>query len=170
MSNDSPSKKSTIFIPEYERYLAERDAEPGTDAEAEVAGPWQVVPLAAGGFGLFEIGEGPDTGALPAATFDHREHALVAAAVLPGTGRDPLFRLNPADHPEGFAIESAGEVVGRLRLFNPEVTTALHVVGCLQRAPAALARVFESTSGPALARLGRVLAVRLRPPAEGEEG
>jgi hypothetical protein len=163
------SKPSTIFTPETERLLAERDDEPSTASEAEVAGPWQVVPLATGEFGLFQVGESLDSGALPAATFKSREHALATAAILPGTGRDPLFRLNPDDTAEGFAIESAGEVIGHLRLFNQEVTAALHVVGCLQRAPAALARVFEATSGPALARLGRVLAIRLRSSAEGAE-
>jgi hypothetical protein len=164
------SKPFTIFTPEFENAMAERDIEPGSAAEAEVAGPWQIVPLPAGGFGLFQLGESPEAGDRPAGTFKTYDCALATAAVLPGTGRDPLFRLNPDDTPDGFAIESEGEVVGHLRLFNPDVTTALHVVGCLQRAPSALARVFEGTSGPALARLGRVLALRLRRFVEGGEG
>jgi hypothetical protein len=140
------SKPLNAFIPDILRWLAKRDSEPSTTAEAEVAGPWKVVPLVAGGFGLFQVGESPDAD-VPAATLTSNELALLTAAILPGTGRDPLYRLDPEDTPQGFAIESGNEVVGHLPLFNPDVTAALHVAGCLLRSPAALARLLEAGSG-----------------------
>jgi hypothetical protein len=47
-----------------------------------------VVELPGGSFGLFRIGESPERGHRPAAVFRRRWLALLAAAVLPGTGRD----------------------------------------------------------------------------------
>jgi hypothetical protein len=72
-------KLFTVFPMELLRWFAERDDEPRTAAEADVFGPWQVVPLPAGTHGLFRWGEGPDNH-LPALTFKKREDALLAAA------------------------------------------------------------------------------------------
>jgi hypothetical protein len=163
------SKPLNAFIPEILRWLAERELDLCSAAEAEVAGPWKVVPLSLGDFGLFQVGESPEEGDLPAATLTSFENALLTAAILPGTGRDPLYRLNPEETPQGFAIESAGEVVGHIPLYMPAVAEALHVVGCVLRSPAALARVLQAGSGPGLARAGRVLAARLRPEDESAE-
>jgi hypothetical protein len=156
-------KPLNALIPEVLRWLAEREAEPSSTAEAEVAGPWRTVPLETGGFGLFPIGESPEEGDPPACTLTTFENALLAAAILPGTGRDPLYRLDPEETPQGFAIVSEGEVVGHIPLYMPAVAEALHVVGCVLRSPAALARVLLAGSGPALSRAGRALFARLRP-------
>src|SRR4051812_15530734 len=53
------------------------------------------------------------------AVFLHRERALLAAAVLPGTGFDRLFRLQHERSPEGYAVESGGQVVGHLSHYDP---------------------------------------------------
>jgi hypothetical protein len=166
---DSMSKPLNALVPEVLRWLAEREAEPSSAAEAEVAGPWKIVPLEEGGFGLFQLDESPEASDHPACTLTTFENALLAAAILPGTGRDPLYRLNPEETPKGFAIESEGQVVGTLPLYMPAVAEALHVVGCVLRSPAALARVLLAGSGPALERAGRALFTRLRPPSETPE-
>jgi hypothetical protein len=95
-----------------------------------------------------------------------QENAVLVAAILPGTGRDPLYRLLPEETPRGFAIQSEGEVVGHIPLYMPAVAEALHVVGCVLRSPSTLARVLQAGSGPALARAGRALVARLRPADE----
>jgi hypothetical protein len=162
------SKPLNAFIPEIFRWLAERDLDLCSATEAEVAGPWRVVPLGAGGFGLFNLGETPEVDP-PACILTTFENALLVAAILPGTGREPLYRLLPEETPQGFAIQSEGEVVGHLPLYMPAVAEALHVIGCVLRSPAALARVLQAGSGPALARAGRALVARLRPADEATE-
>src|SRR5829696_2656611 len=73
--------------------LAERD-EPLTAGDADVAGPWRIEPVPQHGFGLFRMGESLTRGFAPAAVFPSRWLALVCAAILPGTGRDPLLILS----------------------------------------------------------------------------
>jgi hypothetical protein len=157
------SSPFTVVSPEFLRWLAERD-EAQTASEADLAGPWRILQLPGGEHGLFRIGEHPDRGDLPAASFIRYEDALLAAAVFPGTGRDPLYRLRTEPGPEGsFPVEADGDVVGRLQLFNPDVTAALHVLGCVLRSPAALAGVLAAASGVALERAGRILAASAEP-------
>jgi hypothetical protein len=43
------SKPLNAFIPEIFRWLVERDFDLFSAAEAEVAGPWKVLPLSSGG-------------------------------------------------------------------------------------------------------------------------
>jgi hypothetical protein len=160
------SKLFTIFPMELLRWFSERDDEPRTAAEADVFGPWQVVPLPAGTHGLFRWGEGPDNH-LPALTFKKREDALLAAAVLPATGRDPLYRLLSESKPHGFDIESGGEVVGSSLLFNEDVTAALHVAASILRSPLALARLLEAASGMALHHAGKILYERMKESGKG---
>ncbi|HEY4561857.1 MAG TPA: hypothetical protein VIJ36_02705, partial [Thermoanaerobaculia bacterium] len=68
--------------------------EPPTAGEADVAGPWHVEEIPGDGFGLFRAGESLERGFAPYAVFRGRWLALLAAAVLPGTGRDAAFRLH----------------------------------------------------------------------------
>jgi hypothetical protein len=67
--------------------------------------------------------------------FQERWLALLAAAVLPGTGRDAAFRLHKGSGPGGFAIETGngGEPVGHSALFDERLIEALHVVERLVR-------------------------------------
>src|SRR4029077_8633080 len=91
----TPSVHPNAFNPLFLGRLAEQD-EPPTAGDADVAGPWrieEVVWSRGHGFGLFRIGESLGRGFAPVALFPSRWLALVAAAVLPGTGRDPLGPL-----------------------------------------------------------------------------
>src|SRR3712207_5446060 len=91
---DDPTIPSfrNVFTPEFLQLLGERD-EPPTAGEADVAGPWRVEEVP-GVFGVFRSGESGPRGFRPYAAFASRQLALLAAAVLPGTGREPSFLLN----------------------------------------------------------------------------
>ena len=143
-----------------EAFLAAVDRldEPVTAAEAETSGAWEAQPMPNGGWGVFRRGQAPERGDVPAATFRRRERALLAAAVLPGTGRDPLLRLHLEPDLDGFPLESpGGEVEGHLRLFDESLRDALHVAECLLRSPQALSRLLEAAGGIALREAGRIL-------------
>jgi hypothetical protein len=128
-----------------------------------MAGPWRVLELPVRGFGLFRTGESPARGHRSAAVFRQRWLALLAAAVLPGTGRDAAFRLQKDSGPEGFTVETGngGEMVGHLELFDPNLIEALHVVEGLLRSPEALAGLLEAAGQVALERAGTILDERV---------
>src|ERR1700760_4333412 len=81
------------FSPSFLHRISQRD-EPPTAGEADVAGPWRILETPGERFGVFRMGESPERGHRPAAVFRARWIALLAAAVLPGTGRDAAFRLH----------------------------------------------------------------------------
>jgi hypothetical protein len=153
-----PNAFSSSFL----HRIAERD-EPPTAGEADAAGPWRILELPGGGFGLFRTGESAERGHRPAARFRQRWLALIAAAVLPGTGRDAAFRLHKDSGPEGFAVETGngGERVGSLELFDERLIEALHVALCLLRSPEALALLLEAGGQVALERAGAILDERI---------
>lgn len=153
----SPADPTNAFD---ETFLAALDQldEPVTAAEAEAAGPWSLLPLPGRDWGVFRRGESPARGAEPVARFRRRETALLAAAVLPGTGRDPWLHMASDPDARGYALtNSFGEVEGHLRLFDENLRDALHVAQCLVRNPEALARVLEAAGGVALRETGRLL-------------
>jgi hypothetical protein len=142
-----------------ETFLAAIDQldEPMTAAEAEAAGPWALLAMPNGDWGVFRRGQSPERD-VPVASFRRRETALLAAAVLPGTGRDPLFRLAPEPDTKGYLLTgSSGEATGHTRLFDENLRDALHVAECLVRNPEALARLLEAAGGVALRETGRLL-------------
>lgn len=142
-----------------ETFLAAIDQldEPMTAAEAEAAGPWSLLAMPSGDWGVFRRGQSPERD-IPVASFRRRETALLAAAVLPGTGRDPLFRLAAEPGAQGYALTgSSGEASGHARLFDENLRDALHVAECLVRNPEALARLLEAAGGVALRETGRLL-------------
>jgi hypothetical protein len=102
-----------------------------------VAGPWRILEMPGQRFGVFRLGESPERGHRPAAVFQERWLALLAAAVLPGTGRDAELRLHKEAGPEGYAIETGNgvELAGHSELFDERLIEALHVVACLARSP-----------------------------------
>ncbi len=135
----------------------DRRDEPATGPEAETAGPWWVSPLVSGGWGVFSSANSYDSDE-PIARFLHREQALAAAAVLPGTGRDPAMRLDGRERVDGFALLNPdGRPIGSLRNFDQPLADALHVVDCLLRSPAALAHLLEAAGATALTRAGKIL-------------
>jgi hypothetical protein len=78
-------------------------------------------------------------------------------AVLPGTGFDRLFRLQHERSPEGYAVESGGQVVGHLSHYDPELLTAMHTAEALARLPECLTRVLAASGAAALETAGRLL-------------
>jgi hypothetical protein len=156
----SPSRNA--FSPSFLHRIGERD-EPPAAGEADMAGPWRVLEMPGGRFGLFRLGESPERGHRPAAVFQERWLALLAAGVLPGTGRDAAFRLHKESGPDGFAVEAGngGQRVGHLELFDENLIAALHVVERLVRSPEALANVLEAAGQIALERAGAILDKRL---------
>jgi hypothetical protein len=162
-SDDSTlSSSRNAFSPSFLHRIGERD-EPPTAGEADAAGPWRVLELPGRGFGLFRSGESPGRGFRPAAVFRRRWIALLAAAVLPGTGRDAAFRLHKDRGSAGFAVETGngGEAVGHLDLFDERLIEALHVAESLARSPEAMADLLEATGQVALERAGAILDERM---------
>ncbi len=157
-STSSPN----AFSPSFLHRIAQRD-EPPTAGEADMAGPWRVLEIAPERFGVFRLGESPARGHRPAAVFAELWLAQLAAAVLPGTGRDAAFRMRKDSGPEGFAVETGngGEVLGHLELFDERLIEALHVAESLVRSPQALAGLLEAAGPVALERAGAILDERV---------
>ncbi|HVR95670.1 MAG TPA: hypothetical protein VMW27_03595 [Thermoanaerobaculia bacterium] len=159
-SDDSsiPSFRN-VFTPEFLQLLGERD-EPPTAGEADAAGPWRVEEIP-GVFGVFRSGESIPRGFRPYAAFSSRPLALLAAAALPGTGRDPSFRLDKEAGPSGYAVQSGGETVGVLGLYDEKLIDALNVLEAVVRSPQALADLLEAAGALALERAGVLLDSRV---------
>jgi hypothetical protein len=151
----STPRPSNAFTPEFLSRLTQRD-EPLTAAQADAAGPWIVVEIPSPGWAVLRRGESLAAGDRPTAVFRHRERALLAAAVLPGTGSDRLFRLRRELEPEGYAVESGGEVVGYLKHFDPDLLSALQTAEALARLPESLAQFLHGSGAVALERAGRL--------------
>jgi hypothetical protein len=149
---------TNAFSPSFLEQFLERD-EPPTGAEADVAGPWHVEPIPGLGFALFRAGESLGRGFRPAAVFPDRWLALLAAAVLPGTGRDAFLRLNKEEDAQGFGVAlDDGEIVGHFELFDESLLDAINVLVGLARSPQSLAYLLEAAGPAALERCGAILA------------
>src|SRR5947199_6957514 len=151
--DDSTLSSSNASSPSFLHRIGQRD-EPPSAGEADVAGPWRILEMPGKRFDVFRLGESPERGHRPAAVFWERWLALLAAAVLPGTGRDAAFRLHKEAGQDGYAIETGngGELAGHSELFDERLIEALHVVVCLVRSPEALANVMEAAGPLALDR------------------
>lgn len=147
--------------------LLDQKDEPASAAEAEAAGPWHVIAAPGGGWAVVADGERLDEGDEPAAVVRDRDLALLVAAVLPGTGREPLVRLGRDAKPGGYPLLVEGEVLGHLRLFNENLAAAVNVLELLRRSPLGLARLLAAAGGLTLARTGKILR---REVLEGEAG
>jgi hypothetical protein len=156
-----------IFTTQFLARLAERD-EPPTASDADVAGPWRIEPITqpvGAGFGLFRTGESPARGFAPVVVFPSRWLALIAAAILPGTGRDPLLRIDKTPDADGaypliLPGPDGGEVVGHFQLFDEAAVAAMNVAVHLLQAPESLAYLLEAAGGVALERCGAILDER----------
>ncbi|HSK81360.1 MAG TPA: hypothetical protein VLQ45_33210 [Thermoanaerobaculia bacterium] len=156
-----PSSRNA-FSPSFLERIALRD-EPPTAGEADVAGPWRIEEISSRGWGLFPVGASAARGDRPYAVFAERWAALLAAAFLPGTGREPAFRLHKDAGPEGYAIEAngGGAVIGHLALFDEKLVDALNAGESLLRSPESLANLLESGGQVALERSGAILDERI---------
>ncbi|HEY7215975.1 MAG TPA: hypothetical protein VIC28_15230 [Thermoanaerobaculia bacterium] len=155
--NRTPSLPSNAFASTFLHRFGERD-EPPTAGEVDAAGPWFVEPIPGLGFGLFRAGESLARGFRPAAVFPDRWLALLAASVLPGTGRDALLRLNKEPDPLGYGVVlDDGELVGHFELFDEPLLDAMNAAVALVRSPWSLAYLLEAAGPLALERCGAIL-------------
>ena len=158
-SRHSIPASPNAFSPAFLQRIAQRD-EPPSAGEADVAGPWHVEELPQG-FGLFRLGESRERGFEPYAVFRDRPLALLAAAVLPGTGRDRALLLGKEADAEGYAVIGAGEpggaVLGHVALFDESLVDALNVAAVVVRLPGSLAALLEAAGKVSLERAGAIL-------------
>jgi len=118
------------------------------------------------------MGESLSRGFAPTAVFPSRWLALLAAAVLPGTGRDPLLQIEKEPDADGvypliLPGPDGGEVVGRFQLFDERLLDAMNVTVHLLQAPESLAYLLEAAGAVALERCGAILDERT---AAGQAG
>jgi hypothetical protein len=163
-----PAAPANAFTPRFLDRLNERD-EPPTAGEADVAGQWRIEPIPGHGFGLFRVGESLARGFAPVAVFPSRWLALVLAAVLPGTGKEPLVRLEKTADADGvypliLPGPDGGEVAGRFQLFDEAAVGAMNVAAHLLQAPESLAYLLEAAGSVALERCGAILDERTAAP------
>lgn len=159
-SRHSTLPSPNAFSPAFLQRIAQRD-EPPSAGEADVAGPWHVEEIP-GGFGLFRLGESQERGFEPYAVFRDRCLALLAAAVLPGTGRDRALLLAKEAGAEGYAVaEPNGAVLGHVALFDESLVDALNVVAAVVRVPGSLAGLLEAAGQVTLERAGAILDDRV---------
>ena len=159
-----------VFTTRFLARLGERD-EPPTAGDADVAGPWRIEAVdwrGGRGFGLFRLGESQARGFEPVAIYPSRWLALVMAAILPGTGRDPLLHLEKTPNADGvYPVTLPGrdgaEQVGELQLFDEAAVDAMNVAIHLLQAPESLAYLLEAAGAVALERCGAILDERTSP-------
>jgi hypothetical protein len=150
-----------IFLREFLDRLGER-LEPPSAAEAAVSGTWRLEEIRATFYAVFRPETPPARGYRPTAVVFDPHHALLIAALLPGTGRDPLYRLHKEPTADGYSVESGGEILGHLAVFDDKLVDALHVVECILRSPEALANLLEAAGAVVLERAGAILEGRMR--------
>jgi hypothetical protein len=92
------------------------------------------------------------------AVFPDRWLALLAKAVLPGTGRDRLLSLSKEAGPRGYGVTlDDGAVVGWFELFDEPLLDGMNAAVALLRLPESLACLLEAAGGLALERCGAIL-------------
>lgn len=145
------------FASEFLQRLAEWEPEPDTATEADTSGSAQVVPASDSGFAVLREGERLDDGDRPVAVLLERSVALLAAAALPASGREPTYRLGREAEEHGFPLLAHGRTVGHLSRFDEGLVAGLNGFDSLARSPRNLALVLEAIGGLALLRAGRIL-------------
>jgi hypothetical protein len=140
----------------------DQNDDPVTSLEAATCGPWRVIRLDNARWGVLQDGD-----ATPQAVFMDRNLALLAAAMLPASGRNDRFILVDEAATMGFPVRELGRrsklvTVGWLATFEEEVVDALQSGVHLALSPGSLALLLEATGPAALRRAGAILVERLR--------
>ncbi len=171
-------KRLNAFAKGFLAFIDLLDESPHADLEAEWSGPWEVRPATrTGPWGVTrleaeEMAEDPadeteegTAGRRSPLEFDTRERALLAAAVLPIHGRDPLIveRDRGGRGVDLLAYQPEGTfgVVGWSLQSDPDLFRALHVAEGLTRSPRSLAMVLEAAGPGGIRATGLYLARRL---------
>ena len=158
--NAPPNADPNAFT---DRFLARLRAEdqPSTALAAAREGPWTVVPNGHGRWAVFREGESYAFGDAPAALFDERYQALLAAAALPGAAGRGALRLEGRRLPGGYSVTDGRRTVGRLAWFDPDLVGDLAALLAIVSSPRSLALLLAAAGHDALERAGRILARRL---------
>jgi len=146
------------FTPEYLELLSHRD-EPVTAAEADSSGPWHLEPLQSppDTWAVLREGESLARGSAPRAVLKKKDAARLLAAVLPGTGRRPRYRLGKDPDAQGFyPLLDDGEVAGVVQFFDETLLAALNVADALVSLPRDLAWLLDASGGLALDHAGKI--------------
>jgi hypothetical protein len=171
-SADPSTAAPNAFAADFLRRFEAED-EPASAAEADVAGPWSILPASTAegraAFGLWRTGERPEWGDAPAGLFRERPMALLAAAVRPFVGRDPFYELGKERWNGGFPLLRQGEMVGWIDLFDEDWAFGVNVLERFARSPLALARLLEAAGPLALERAGRILREQVQAMDAGNE-
>jgi len=150
------------FTPEYLELLSHRD-EPVTGAEADASGPWHLEPHPSppGTWAVLREGESLAQGSTPRAVLTKKDAARLLAAVLPGTGRRPRYRLGKDPDAQGFyPLLDDDEVAGVLQYFDEALLAALNVADALVSIPRDLAWLLDGAGGLALDHAGKIALER----------
>jgi len=159
------------FAPDFRELFGQRD-EPASAAEADLDGPWEVrrtvSPREGERFTIWRCRERAARGDRPAADFDAEATAILACALRPLLGRDPVYVLGGRREDRGFPVSRGGEASGWLELFEESWIAGLNLLERIVRSPDALAMLLEAAGPLALERAGKILLDRVVPdePAE----
>jgi len=154
IGRQSEQQPPTVFVAGYLERLHEAEETAG-GAEAELEGPWRVEEDGAG-WAVLRQWESLAAGHRPVARLRTQEAALLLAALLPGLGREVLYRLREAGG--GFVLENAGEEVGEVFRFHDRVAESIHLVEQLVRSPRALTYLLRAAGPTAQEMVGQMLA------------
>jgi hypothetical protein len=159
------SHPANAFTARFLARLGERD-EPPTAGEAAVAGPWKLESIPGRGFGLFRAGQSLARGHRPAAVCASHWLALAIAAMLPGTGREPMLRLGKEAGTDGLypITLDTGEVVAGLDVFDDTLVEHVNALIHLLQSPLSLANALDAAGAEALDSCGSILDERVSPP------
>lgn len=116
------------------------------------------------GYGIYRLWESPEGGHSPVVTCKDRQTALLVLAVLPLTGRDPVYRRVEAPGTPGVRLESEGDEALLLPVEDMEVINAVNLAAEVARSPLSLAAIVEA-SGP---HTQEILGQLLREGAAGD--
>jgi len=148
----------TALSPEYLVALRERD-EPVNVADPDVVGPWRIRE-AEGLFHLFREWERFETGHTPAASFGHREDALLFGIALRACGGSAIFRVREGGPvgPEGYRVEREGQPIGTVKTDRAELLVIAHALAVVARSPVDLALLFELAGSEIQEMTGEIIA------------
>ena len=147
----------TALSPEYLVALRERD-EP-VNVDPDIVGPWRIRE-AEGRFHLFREWESFEMGHRPAASFGHREDALLFSIALRVCGGSAIFRVREGGPvgPEGYRVEREGQLVGTVKADRAELLVIAHALAGIARSPVDLAILFELAGSEIQEMAGEILA------------
>jgi hypothetical protein len=158
-----PAPLDNAFSPAYLAHLREQD-DSLTAAEAELAGPWKIAPVAGkpGAVAVLRQWEEVD-GDAPVAVLWQEETARLLSVLLPVIDREPLFYIEEGAASEGYPLVvvyggQGPQVAGWLDRCEPRWAEGLHLLEAVVRSPLALATLLEAAGPGAEEQVGRIRA------------